>query len=73
MYIKPSKSVDKLMHLTQLFENQIVLLENNKPVKFECKFTKTNHEILPWMFAAEKYLRTNGFTAPKIPFQRIFP
>ena len=72
MQFKPSSPGNILLHLTELFSNQNVLLEDSNPVQFEYKFTGTNHETLPWIFAAEKYLRVNGFTLPKLRFRRIF-
>ena len=72
MQVKPSDPNNILTQFTQLFANQNVLLENSNPTKFEYKFTGINHETLPWIFAAEKYIRVNGFTVPKIKFQRIF-
>lgn len=61
-----------IQQLTQLFQTQNALLENNNPIKFKVPFTGKNHETLTWIFAAEKYLRVNDFKTPKIRFQRIF-
>ena len=58
--------------MNNLLLAQNALLETNNPAKFEYKFTGKNHETLPWIFAAEKFLRINDFNTPKIRFQRIF-
>ena len=58
--------------LTTLVQSQNALLETNNPIKFEYKFPGKNHETLPWIFAAEKFLRINDFKTPKVRFQRIF-
>ena len=58
--------------IAQLVQAQNRLLENNNPIKFNYPFTGNHYETLPWIFAAEKYLRVNTFTTPKIKFQRIF-
>ena len=64
--------VNLLDSLKNLFTTQNRLLENNNPIKFKYPFTGANHETLPWIFAAEKYLRINDFKTPKTQFQRIF-
>ena len=61
-----------LKTLTKVLESQNALLETNNPVKFEYKFPGKNHETLPWIFAAEKFLRVHDFKTPKVRFQRIF-
>ena len=58
--------------MNNLLKAQNALLETNNSARFEYKFTGKNHETLPWIFAAEKFLRVNDFQTPRIRFQRTF-
>ena len=61
-----------LNQLATIFQTQNQLLENSNPAQFEYKFPGKHQETLPWIFAAEKFIRVNSFTTEKIKFQRIF-
>ena len=64
--------VDVTAQFNALLAQQNILLENSNAAKFEYQFTGNNHETLPWIFAAEKFLRVNRIKTPAISFQRIF-
>ena len=61
-----------LSALAKLIESQNQIFENNNQIKFTTTFTGKGHETLPWIFAAEKYLRVNDIKTPKIQFRQIF-
>ena len=65
-------AVDVTQQFNALLAQQNVLLENSNAAKFKYQFTGNNHETLPWIFAAEKFLRVNRIKTPIIRFQRIF-
>ena len=64
--------INLLNTLGALIQAQNQLLETNNPIKFTYAFTGANFDTLPWIFAAEKYLRVNDFKTPKIQFRRVF-
>ena len=65
-------AVDVTAQFNALLQQQNALLENSNVAAFKYTYTGKNHETLPWIFAAEKFLRINRIKTPLIAFQRIF-
>ena len=64
--------VDVTAQFNKLLESQNVLLERQNTATFTKQFTGQPHDTLPWIFAANKFLRINQFQNELIQFQRIF-
>ena len=66
------EEVDVTKQFTKLLKAQNVLLERQNNAIFTEKFTGQPQDTLPWIFAANRFLRINAFQNKLIQFQRIF-
>ena len=67
-----NEAVIDINKFNDLLQQQTAMLESANVARFKYTFTGKNHETLPWIFAAEKFLRVNRIKTASIAFQRIF-